>query len=254
MLAAEPPRTPWDLNFALFGIPVRVHPMFWLVAILLGMNSPTAVELSTWVVAVFLSILVHELGHAVAARSYGYDPWITLYTMGGLTSFGTSAYRSRNAGSLGQILICLAGPAAGFALAAVLYFALRLAQIDVELTLGWPHLVRIHVAELHRFAALSDFIRQMFFANILWGLVNLLPVYPLDGGQIAREVLTKINPFEGERWSLVVSFTTACLVALVAFVALEDWQSRVFTAAFFAYLAYWSYALLSMGSGPGQWR
>ncbi len=250
MLAAEPPRTPWDLNFPLFGIPVRIHPMFWLVAILLGMNSATAVELATWVVAVFLSILVHELGHAVAARSYGYDPWITLYTMGGLTSFGTSSYRSGNAGSLGQILICLAGPAAGFALAGVLYFALRLAQINVDVSVGWPHLVQISVPEIHRFAALSDFIRQMFFANIFWGLINLLPVYPLDGGQISREVFTKINPFEGERWSLALSLATACLFAVTAYV---QWHS-IYTAVFFAYLAYWSYAALSMGSGPGSWR
>ncbi len=250
MLLAEPPQTPWDLRFALFRIPVRVHPLFWLVAALLGMRSPTALELVTWVAAVFISILVHELGHAVAARSYGYDPSITLYTMGGLTSFVASAYGSRNADRFGQILICLAGPAAGFALAAVLYFALRIAHVGVELSFGWPHLVRIYVEELHKFAALSDFIRQMFFANILWGLVNLLPVFPLDGGQIAREILSKINPFEGERWSLALSLATACLVAVTAYV---QWQD-IYVALFFAYLAYWSYTMLSMSSGPGQWR
>jgi stage IV sporulation protein FB len=250
VLLAEPPRTPWDLSFALFRIPVRVHPMFWLVAVLLGMRSETAVELATWVVAVSLSILAHEFGHALAARSYGYDPRITLYTMGGLTSFGASTYGARNAGRLGQILICLAGPAAGFALAAVLYVALRIAHIDVELSFGWPHLVRIEVEELRKLAALSDFIRQMFFANIFWGLVNLLPVFPLDGGQIAREILGQINPFEGERWSLMLSFVVACLIAVTAYV---QWQS-IYSALFFAYLAYWSYAMLSMSSGPGRWQ
>lgn len=253
MLAAEPPRTPWDLNFPLFGIPVRVHPMFWVVGVMLGLNSQTAIELATWIIALFVSILVHELGHAVAARSYGHDPWITLYAMGGLASYEPSAYGARRIGSLGHILITAAGPAAGFALAAVLYLVLTLAHVRVIVEVGMPRLIEIGVTEIVWTAAFSCFINDLFFISVFWGLVNLLPVYPLDGGQIAREVLTKINPFEGERWSLVISFTTACLVALVAFVALQDWQSRVLTAGFFAYLAYWSYAALSMG-GPGSWR
>ena len=47
---SEPPRTPYDLNFPLFGIPVRIHPWFWVAAVMLGANSPDAVSLLLWVV------------------------------------------------------------------------------------------------------------------------------------------------------------------------------------------------------------
>ena len=53
-----------------------------------------------------------------------------------------------------------------------------------------------------------------------------------------------------ERWSLALSLATACLVAVTAYV---QWQD-IYVALFFAYLAYWSYTMLSMSSGPGQWR
>ena len=250
MLLAEPPRTPWDLNFPLFGIPVRVHPMFWVIGLLLGLNATTAAALVAWMIAVFVSILVHELGHATTMRAYGYYPSITLYAMGGLTSYGPSAYGARRLGSFDQILITAAGPVAGFALAGVLYLALTLAHVEVVVEVGLPYLIQMGVTEIVWSAALSRFIKDLFFVSVFWGLVNLLPVYPLDGGQIAREILVRINPLEGDRWSLILSFTTACFLAVVALVQWHSW----FTALFFAYLAYWSYAALSFGGGPGRWR
>ena len=73
MLLGEPPRTGGDLNFQLFGIPVRVHPLFWLIAVLLGISGdPQPAEILLWVVAVFVSILVHELGHALTMRAFGH--------------------------------------------------------------------------------------------------------------------------------------------------------------------------------------
>ena len=70
MLFTEPNRTPYDLRFNLFGIPVRVHPLFWLVAAILGAGSdPDPIELLLWIGTVFVSILIHEMGHALAARA-----------------------------------------------------------------------------------------------------------------------------------------------------------------------------------------
>ncbi len=94
----EPPRTQFDLNFSLLGIPVRIHPMFWLVAVLLGPKRQDPATLLTWVVAVFIAILVHEMGHAVVARTYRYRPWIVLYTAGGLTCYDPG-HDSRSPGS-----------------------------------------------------------------------------------------------------------------------------------------------------------
>ena len=68
-MLGEPPRTQWDLHFPLFGFPVRVHPFFWAVALLMGFrSSPRLIDLLLWVAAVFLAILVHELGHAIVMR------------------------------------------------------------------------------------------------------------------------------------------------------------------------------------------
>ena len=49
----------------------------------------------------------------------------------------------------------------------------------------------------------------MLYVNIFWGLVNLLPVYPLDGGQIARELLELASPADGVRQSLWLSVIAA---------------------------------------------
>ena len=82
----SPQPTPYDLKFRLFGFPIRITPWFWVVAALLGASfSPKTMVL--WVAAVFLGILVHELGHAFAMRHYGFQPEVTFHAMGGLTSY-----------------------------------------------------------------------------------------------------------------------------------------------------------------------
>ncbi|MBL9123796.1 MAG: M50 family metallopeptidase, partial [Planctomycetaceae bacterium] len=118
MLFVEPPRTQFDLNFSVLGIPVRVHPLFWLVCLLLGGDRDVSSALR-WVGVVFVSILVHELGHALVARSYGANPWITLYSFGGLAS-----YRGARTDTKSSIAIILAGPMAGFLFAAFLVVAI----------------------------------------------------------------------------------------------------------------------------------
>src|SRR6185295_15431809 len=76
MLIGEPPPTQADIHFRLFGIPVRVHPFFWIVTLILGMGGfrsgpADPVETFVWVAVVFVSILVHELGRATMQRVYG---------------------------------------------------------------------------------------------------------------------------------------------------------------------------------------
>ena len=89
-MLGEPPQTQYDLRFQILGIPVRVHPFFWLVVVVLGLSGgakTTPAELLIWAGCVFVSILVHELGHAAAALAHGWRPWITLYGFGGLASY-----------------------------------------------------------------------------------------------------------------------------------------------------------------------
>jgi len=249
MFWGDPPRTQFDLNFWLFGIPVRIHPLFWVVAILLGTRSDNVMELLAWTVAVFVSILIHEFGHALAMRAYGFHPWITLHGMGGLTSYQPlGTYHTTGHSTFGQVSITAAGPAAGFLLAALVTVALRLSGHAVEVQWLLNIFPMPQPAELVGSLAFTVFLWHLLFISVVWGLVNLLPVYPLDGGQIAREVLLQVNSREGIRISLLLSLATAIGMAIFA---ATQWES-LYTTLFFAYLAYASYSALQsyMGRGP----
>lgn len=189
--------TPYDLRFSLFGIPVRVHPLFWVFSAIMGW-SPRDQKLTViWVACVFVSILVHELGHALTAAHFRWRPEIVLYIFGGYASYipvwGHSTMRS--------ILVTFAGPGAGF----ILYAIVR--GIDMTLELNGAH--------LSPYAYWT--IDQMEFINLWWGLVNLLPVYPLDGGQIARAALAHWRPRDGAMMALKLSLVTSVLVAIAAY-------------------------------------
>jgi Zn-dependent protease len=242
VLLTEPQPTPYDLSFRALGIPVRVHPMFWAVALLMGLSgNPEPAEMLTWVAAVFASILVHELGHALTARSFGADPRIVLYAFGGL-----AAYQGARRTTLNQLLIVAAGPLAGFAFAAVLLAAIRAAghQVLIDWNFRWILPVLFEPFESDH---LNRLIIDLLFINIFWGLVNLLPVLPLDGGQIAREILGVFNPSDAVRQALWLSVIAAAVVAVLAFTRLND----RFIAIFFAYLAYTNYSTLRAYFGPG---
>ncbi len=248
MLFNEPPRTAYDLNFHLLGIPVRVHPFFWAAAVLLGLGGTRGdpAAMLVWVGAVFLAIIVHELGHALVVRAQGWDPRITLHAFGGL-----AAYQPTFHNTFVQIMISLAGPLAGFLFAALIVALLAASGRDVEFT---GHAAMPISFELFRSSQLNRLIIYLMFINIFWGLINLLPIYPLDGGRIARELLEAANPREGLRQALVVSIVTA---AGLAAVALLKWSDG-YLAMFFGYLAYTNYATVR-DSGPtggsfGRWR
>ena len=246
MLLGEPPRTQYDLNFSVLGIPVRIHPLFWLIILLLNGNLGDAGAVVTWIVAVLVSILVHELGHALLMRAYGFRPWITLYGFGGQASYDPR-YASGSKGSepLAQVLICLAGPGAGFLLVGALLLGLNAAGFGHHIRFDSPWGLRPWVFELHN-QRLTGLLNDIFFVSVVWGLINLLPIYPLDGGQIVREIFLKLSPPTGIRVSLCVSIAAAVAMAVVGFV---QWNHDWFVAVFFLYLAYASYATLQAYSG-----
>ncbi|MCA9111031.1 MAG: hypothetical protein KDA52_13855 [Planctomycetaceae bacterium] len=214
--------TPYDLTFSLFGIPVRVIAWFWLTAVILGFSSVHIGPeyLLAWVAIVFVSILVHELGHALVAAAFGYPPRILLYHFGGLALF-TPGY---NYSQLRSILISLAGPGAGFVFAGVIFLLLQ-ARVIGPFPQGMS---------LPYFA-----VRQLLYVNIWWGLLNLLPVLPLDGGNICRDVCTSINARQGERWATIIALMVAVGVAAYAFQLGEQ-----YIAILFGFMAYQNYEML----------
>jgi Zn-dependent protease len=209
--------TPFDLNFSLFGIPVRVHPFFWIVSAVMGWSDDWALTL-IWMLCVFVSILIHEMGHALTADYYGWNAHVVLYSFGGYAQYFETARRSTGR----AILVTFAGPAAGF-----IFYALVFATQKMLENRG---------VELSPYA--EDALYNLEFINLWWGLVNLLPVYPLDGGQISRAALEHWRGREGVALSLTISLIVAGAVAywmfthhrnyagvLFAMLAIENFQS-----------------------------
>ena len=248
-MLSEPGRTQGDLNFGLFGFPVRVHPMFWLVGALLGYSLRSLPEVLIWILALFLSILCHELGHAIVMRALGLRPAIILYGMGGLTvSNGSRNYATTRLTRGRDILISLAGPVAGFLLAAALAGVIVLSgHRDNLFLVHWRGIPLPQVALDS--VRLTQLIDDLFYICVFWGLVNLLPILPLDGGHVARTVLMVVNPAGGYRQSLLLSILVAGGLAVVGAAQWHDW----FVAIFFGVLAYESLTMLQADTGQRLW-
>ena len=213
---------------------------FWLVALFLGMNSRGVRELLLWIVALFTAILVHELGHAVMMRAFGLSPRIVLYGFGGLTIYPTSQLMgTRASGWREQILISLAGPGAGFLLAGAVLGIIAATGHQVELGINPASTFLVYF----RFALFDSFLLNVFlynliFISLIWGAVNLMPIYPLDGGQISREICLRIDRVKGVQWSILLSIFTAGLFFLLGLRA-----RSIFLMILFGYMVYSNWTL-----------
>jgi stage IV sporulation protein FB len=254
----EPNATPYDLRWRMFGIPVRVHPMFWLVTLIMGWN---AIEhglpyLLIWIGCVFVSILVHELGHVCMGLIFGAHGHIVLYSFGGL-AIGSSHLHHRGR----RIAVFFAGPLAGFLLLGTLFLLLWIRDPEVfpaffnmarwdlglaPLPLGdnvWEEFDSINPLQV-------EVIHQLIYINLLWGLVNLLPVWPLDGGQISRDVCEGLSRERGLTVSLGISLVMAGLVAVYF---LATMKQSAYGAIMFALLALYSFQLLQQAHSQRRW-
>jgi stage IV sporulation protein FB len=211
-------------NFQLLNFPVRVHVSFFLVAILLGLTTGNVLYLALWVLIVLFSILLHELGHAVVSQYYGRSPRIELYSMGGLTistRYSMLSYPK-------EILISFAGPLAGFLLGGLIFVLLRfLGPVDSPV--------------------LRFIVTELLWVNIGWGIVNLIPILPLDGGSIMRNLYHWLrNPYD-DRTPLIISVVFGILVIIAALVFLGT------GGLYFALLAGWLTYNNFMALRQGYW-
>ena len=256
MFLAEPPPSNADLHFRIFGFPVRVHPLFWVVVLILGVSSGDGEPrfALTWVAVAFVSIVVHELGHALLQRRFGGEPRIVLYSFGGLAICEDC---DRSPGK--QIAISLAGPLAGFAFAAAVVAAIRLSGHPIGFTThpAFPfdaYLVPAIVGDLY-FAvfeseALNLIVRTLLWVNIWWGILNLLPIYPLDGGRVSRELCTmRGNPRQGIVNSLWISIFTAAAVAVFSLL-----RGDLFLTILLGFMGYSNYQTLQSYRQYGNGR
>jgi Zn-dependent protease len=246
MFLLEPGQTPYDLRWRMFGIPVRVHPMFWLVGAIMGFDllvprpgqeANGLVRFLLWIVCFFVSILVHEMGHVVMGRLCGSEGHIVLYAFGGVAVQHRAIYLRWQ-----RVAISFAGPLAGFmlfAVVAVFYLFLGGTNLPIIGNRLWTLLGVPTTANPVPISQLAnDVFRDLMFINLFWGLVNLLPIFPLDGGQISREILDGALPHgRGVMLALNISFVLAALIAVQCLTAAWGQPLFPFLPAFGSYSA-----------------
>ncbi|MCA9129251.1 MAG: hypothetical protein KDB22_19330 [Planctomycetales bacterium] len=229
----EPGISAYDLQFRFLDIPVRIAWGFWLVAAILGwewsrsidaspaMTSPGApILLLVWMGALFLSILVHEIGHCLAFRYYGLESRIVLYHFGGLAipdSFGSwRGARQRYIGPNEQIVISAAGPALQLVLGLLTWFLGLALGIRMELTsqIGWLLGIELPEMPLPSSALVFGAFSATIFVSTIWSLLNLAPILPLDGGRIMESILRINRVDQPTRMAHMVSVGTGALLGI----------------------------------------
>jgi stage IV sporulation protein FB len=189
------------LRFRVAGFPVQVHPLFLLTTLATGATGGWSFErVVVWFGVVFLSVLIHELGHALAFRRFGHGASIALHGLGGTTS----STGGRTLTHRQELWLSLAGPAAGFLLGGVVL------ALDRFTPLG-------QAGGLMGYA-----VRSLLWTNFGWGILNLMPVLPLDGGHALAAV---IRARGGNRYEWLIrgiSLATAA-VGLVLAIVWKSW-------------------------------
>ena len=248
-MLAQPNVTPYDLKFQVAGVPIRIHPGFWIAGFALGFDQRDPRYTLIWVVVLLISILWHEMGHALASKWQRIRPSVVLYWMGGL------CYGDRNRlHTSGRLAVILGGPGAGLILALLTgifgAIALGLTWVDDLAIVGLlgPGDELEALAKFRGNTLVYWFYRGMLFFNGGWTLVNLLPIWSLDGGQFLGEVLTQRGQVWGMKITHTVSLVTAGAVAIWG-ASERNWFIAIFFG-FFAFSNYQGLQLLNRGYGP----
>jgi stage IV sporulation protein FB len=209
------------ISFSIFNIPVRVLPWFWITLALiggvLGADSKQALfNILLFLIAGFISILVHELGHALTAKYFGKRVEIVLQAFGGYASYSGGAPLNRPK----TFLITAAGPA-------------------IQILLG---LVVLLFA--HQFSGMSPqatyFLRILYGISFFWAILNLIPVLPLDGGRLMESLL---GP-QRIRLTLQISMAVAVGIGLLGLTLTDS----ILLPIFMGMMAYESYKALKQVS------
>ena len=219
---SSPRSSPYDLRFTLLGFEVRVSWTFWMVAAALGYawaksvnnylvavqnNPPGAfVILLIWMAAMFVSILVHELGHAIAFRYYGIPSHIVLYHFGGLAipaRFDSwQGARMKPVTAQNQLIISLAGPGAQILLGVLVGVLALFLRVNPDPTFtSWLERIGIPLAfddlPPPSNGLVMAFLEALISPSIYWALINLVPIFPLDGGQVLRSLCAMFRRTDG---------------------------------------------------------
>ena len=181
-------------------------------------NRADIIAVLVFMMAGFFSILVHEMGHALTGRHFGArDTQVVLHGMGGVAIFPQARFTR-----LQSFLTTLAGPGIQLILGAIAYFLHR--------KFGYVE-------------GLGLFLWSLFYVSIFWAILNCIPVWPLDGGQMLNSIL-------GERREVLTHQIGIVVAVLVAVLSIQlSIQYSTFAPFLFGYLAYQNYQRYKMITG-----
>ncbi len=200
------------IQFSLFGIPVRVEPWFWVTTAFLGgalyaTNQEAMLETAMFMLAAFVSVLIHEMGHALMIKKFKLPTQVVLTFMGGYATYPPGILTRKR-----SFLVTLAGPAVQFAFGIGVLF------------------LRDYLPA-HGTQA-NSFFFYLVWISLVWAVFNCLPIYPMDGGQMLAAIL-------GPRRAKAVHMTGIITAAAIGMLALTSGQ--MFIAIFMGMFAYQNY-------------
>jgi stage IV sporulation protein FB len=220
-------------HFHVLRFPVRIELWFFLIAFLFGLRRDylPAYYILEWMAVTFVAILVHELGHAMAFRRFGQESRVVLTGMGGLT-YGSAPFQNRRE----DIIVSLAGPLTGI------------------VVLGIPAYVLKQGLDFDSSLFVATVVRDLYLVSIIWSLINLAPVLPLDGGHVSQALF-------GRPMARRISVVAALALAIYLFQAGYDCGPFFFlilavlsgVEIYFEYRAGGAPRVALLPPSPGEW-
>jgi Zn-dependent protease/CBS domain-containing protein len=209
----------WSIKIArIAGIEVRIHITFLLFLAWIGLSyyriggTPAAAAGVLFILTLFACVLLHEFGHALAARAFGIPtPDITLLPIGGVARLQRMPDKPWQ-----ELVVAIAGPLVNVVIAAALIFLLD-RRADFE------DLGRLQMPEI-------DLLAKLASVNISLVLFNLIPAFPMDGGRVLRSLLAMALPYS--RATQIAAWIGQALAFVFGFVGLFTNPMLIFIAFF----------------------
>ena len=206
------------LKFSLPGVPVTIHWSFAFVAILgIGRYTELA-DIAAWTIAVFVAVLFHEAGHAYSASAYGAtNVTVTLFALGGYTQWVPKPTMTPGK----RFIVSAAGSAVGITVGLFLLWFARQGIFDQ--TPSWA----------------VAFVDTFILVGLFWGVLNWIPLLPLDGGHMLNHALAVFWPDRAYNIALGVStvvgvgligaafyYGQTFMAIFIIFILMSAWRSR----------------------------
>lgn len=198
------------------GIQLRIHVTFLLLIAWVALGSTSA---AVFVLLLFLCVVLHEFGHAFAAKAYGINtPDITLLPIGGVARLERMPEEPKQ-----ELIIAIAGPLVNVIIALCLYVVIGSREL-------------MNPAIVQR----GDMLTQLLQINVVLVLFNLLPAFPMDGGRVLRALLaTRLSYARATQIAANVGQAFAFLFVIVGLFGIPGFfHSNLFLVfiAFFIYI------------------